>query len=102
MQRFDNSTLRRNKKRLHFRKTGMKAFDEFRPAHAERTGPILLFAEKCPETFGADERNPTGILTAASCLFPPSRPGAVALGIVAVTVAQPSRNLTGFPDIGLR
>src|SRR5215831_18759199 len=62
-----------------------------------QAGPILLFAEKCSETFGADERCPTGILTAASCLFPPSRPGAVALGIVAVTVAQPSRNLTGFP-----
>jgi hypothetical protein len=51
----------------------MKAFDEFRPAHTERTGPILLFAEKCPETFGADERGPTGILTSASNLIPPSR-----------------------------
>jgi hypothetical protein len=30
---------------------------------AWRTGPILLFAEKRPETFGADERNQTGILT---------------------------------------
>ena len=67
-----------------------------------QAGPILLFAEKCPETFEADERNPTGILTWASDLFPPSRLAAVALGIVAVTVAQPSRNLTGFPDIRLR
>jgi hypothetical protein len=52
---------------------------------------------------GADERDPTGILTSASDLFPPSRPRrTVALGVVAVTVAQPSRNLTGFPDIGPR
>jgi hypothetical protein len=27
-------------------KRGMKAFDEFHPAHARRTGLILLFAEK--------------------------------------------------------
>src|ERR1039457_4285895 len=38
-----------------------------------RTGSILLFAEKCPETFEADERSQTGILTLASDLFPPSR-----------------------------
>ena len=67
-----------------------------------QTGSILLFAEKCPESLGADERSQTGILTLASDLFPPSRPWAVALGIVAVTVAQPSRIHTGFPDIGLR
>ena len=52
----------------------MKAFDESRQKTIWRTGLILLFAEKRPETFGADERNQTGILTSASCLFPPSRP----------------------------
>jgi hypothetical protein len=36
-------------------------------------GLILLFAEKRPETFEADERNQTGILTWASNLIPPSR-----------------------------
>ena len=51
----------------------MKAFSVFHPAHTERTGPILLFAEKCPETFGADERSSTGILASASNLIPPSR-----------------------------
>jgi hypothetical protein len=62
------------------------------------TGLILLFAEKCPKR-GADECNQTGILTSASNLIPPSRLASVALEIVAVTVAQPSRILTGFPDI---
>jgi hypothetical protein len=38
-----------------------------------QAGFILLFAEKCSETFEADERNQTGILTRASDLFPPSR-----------------------------
>jgi len=47
----------------------------------------------------ADEHNQTGILTSASNLIPPSRLAAVDLELVAVTVAQPSRNLTGFPDI---
>jgi hypothetical protein len=70
---------------------------------SERTGLIFLFAEKCPDTLGADERNPTGILTWASNLIPPSRFASetVALEFVAVTVAQPSRIHTGFPDIGL-
>ena len=77
----------------------MKAFNESRRKRIGRLGSILLFAEKCPETFGADERIQTGILTWASDLFPPSRLAAVALGIVAVTVAQPSRILNGFPDI---
>ena len=68
-----------------------------------RTGLIFLFAEKRPDTLGADERNPTGILTWASNLIPPSRFASetVALEFVAVTVAQPSRIHTGFPDIGL-
>jgi hypothetical protein len=34
----------------------MKAFDEFRPALAGQTGLILLFAEKCPETWGRRAR----------------------------------------------
>jgi len=50
-------------------------------------------------SFDRDERIQTGILTSASNLFPPSRLASVALGAVAVTVAQPSRILTGFPDI---
>jgi hypothetical protein len=59
-------------KRLQFRKTGMKAFDEFRPALAGRTGLILLFAEKLSNCFD-DEHNQPGILTSASNLIPPSR-----------------------------
>jgi hypothetical protein len=35
-----------------------------------RTDPILLFAEKCSDTLGADEHNQTGILTSASNLTP--------------------------------
>lgn len=47
-----------------------------------RTGLILLFAEKRPDTLGADECNQTGILTSASNLTP-AFPGLcpVALGI---------------------
>src|SRR6516165_9210413 len=45
-----------------------------------QAGPILLFAEKCLETFEADERSPTGILTWASNLFPPSRPTGSGIG----------------------
>jgi hypothetical protein len=63
----------KNKNAFNSAKRGMKAFDESRPAPAGRTGLILLFAEKCPESFGADERDPTGILTWASNLIPPSR-----------------------------
>jgi hypothetical protein len=77
----------------------MKAFDEFRRKQSGESGLIVLFAEKRPGKAGADEYNQTGILTSASNLFPPSRPWAVALGVVAVTVAQPSRIYTGFPDI---
>ena len=51
----------------------MKAFDESAHQQSERTGLIFLFAEKRPETFGADERKQTGILTSASNLLPPSR-----------------------------
>ena len=35
-----------------------------------RTGLIFLFAEKCPDTLGADECIQTGILTSASNLTP--------------------------------
>ena len=68
-------------KRLQFRKTGMKAFDESAQKQFEQTGLILLFAEKRPER-GADECNQTGILTSASNLtpaFPSFR--SVALGV---------------------
>jgi hypothetical protein len=51
----------------------MKAFGESCAALAAQAGLILLFAEKCLEAFGADERNRTGILTPASDLIPPSR-----------------------------
>jgi len=42
----------KNKNAFNSAKRGMKAFDEFRPALAGRTGLILPFAEKCPETWG--------------------------------------------------
>jgi len=51
----------------------MKAFTNPDGKTVCPAGLILLFAEKCPETFGADERNQTGILTWASNLIPPSR-----------------------------
>jgi hypothetical protein len=60
-------------KRLHFHKTENEGIRRVSPKTAWRSGLILLFAEKCPEAFGADERNPTGILTWASNLLPPSR-----------------------------
>jgi hypothetical protein len=50
----------------------MKAFT-IPPETVRRAGLILLFAEKRPETFGADERNQADILTWASNLIPPSR-----------------------------
>ncbi len=53
-----------------------------------------------------DEHSQTGILTSASNLIPPSRrhsctheTGQWLWEFVAVTVAQPSRIFTGFPDI---
>jgi hypothetical protein len=65
-----------------------------------RTGLILLFAEKLAELFGPDEwksnRCPGSGIQPHSA-FPALRP--VALEFVAVTVAQPHRILTGFPDI---
>jgi hypothetical protein len=48
-----------------WRKFGEPAQKQF-----ERTGLILLFAEKRPDTLGADECNQTGILTSASNLTP--------------------------------
>jgi hypothetical protein len=48
----------------------MKAFDESYSAQAKQAGLILLFAEKCSDTLGADECNQTGILTSASILAP--------------------------------
>jgi hypothetical protein len=60
-------------KRLQFRKTGNEGIRRVPPETVWRTGLILLFAEKRPDTLGADERNQTGILTSASNLIPPSR-----------------------------
>lgn len=61
----------------------------------------LLFAEKCFDWVEADERGPTGILTWASSLAPafPGRGRVAGRALVAVTVAQPSRIRTGFPDM---
>ena len=39
-----------------------------------RAGLILLLAEKCPKSLGADEHNPTDILTPDLTSLPPSRP----------------------------
>jgi hypothetical protein len=87
-------------KNLHSRKTENEGIQSIQSKTVRLAGLILLFAEKRPETFGADERNQTGILTWASNLIPPSRRAspAVVWEFVAVTVAQPSRILTGFPD----
>ena len=78
----------------------MKAFDESRPKtstgrpHPSLCGEVL-------RTLGADERSQTDILTWLQSSLPPSRPALEQWlwEFVAVTVAQPSRNLTGFPDI---
>ena len=77
----------------------MKAFTN--PTEYSSVGwPHPSLCGEAPRNFGADERNQTGILTWALNLIPPSRTKhAVALEFVAVTVAQPSRILTGFPDI---
>jgi len=87
-----------NKKTSRLRKRGMEEIRRAAQKQIGRSGLILLFAEKRPGR-GADECIQTGILTSASNLIPPSRFASVALEIVAVTVAQPSRNFTGFPDI---
>ena len=77
----------------------MKTFDEPGRKQIGRLASSFSLRRSAPKTFGADERNQTGILTPASDLLPPSRCEAVAMGFVADTVAQPSRILTGFPDI---
>jgi hypothetical protein len=71
-----------NKKPPDFANEEWRKFDEPAQKQFERTGPILLIAEKRSDTPGADECNQTGILTSASNLtpaFPDFRP--VALGI---------------------
>jgi hypothetical protein len=60
-------------KRLQFRKTGMKAFDESRRKQIGRLASSFSLRRSAPKGSGADERNQTGILTLASDLFPPSR-----------------------------
>ena len=62
-----------NEKPPDFANEEWRKFDESAKKQFWRTDPILLFAEKCPETLGADEHNQTGILTPASYLIPPSR-----------------------------
>jgi hypothetical protein len=71
-----------NKKPPDFANEEWRKFDEPAKKQFWRTDPILLFAEKCPDTLGADECNQTGILTSASILapaFPSFR--SVALGV---------------------
>ena len=54
-------------------KSGNEGIRRVPPKTVWRTGLILLFAEKCSETFGADECSQTVILTSASSLIPPSQ-----------------------------
>ncbi len=54
-------------------KTGNEGIQRVLLKTDQQAGSILLFAEKCSESFGTDERSQTGILTLASDLFPPSR-----------------------------
>src|ERR1700744_6102897 len=69
-------------KKPSFHKMENEGIRQIPPKTDWRTGLILLFAEKRPDTLGADECNQTGILTSASDLapaFPDFRP--VALGV---------------------
>ena len=68
-------------KRLHSTNREMKAIRRIRAKTVRAAGLILLFAEKRPDTLGADERNQTGILTSASNLTPAFPLASVALGI---------------------
>jgi hypothetical protein len=84
-------------KRLQPRNTENEGIRRVPPEIVWRTGLILLFAEKCPETWGRraqSNRYPDLGLKPHSAF-----PLPVALEFVAVTVAQPSRIHTGFPDI---
>jgi hypothetical protein len=63
-----------NKKPSDSGKTGNEGIRRILTKTDHQAGSILLFAEKCSESFGTDERSQIGILTLASNLFPPSRP----------------------------
>jgi hypothetical protein len=83
-------------------KRRMKASNESRRKSFGRLAPSFSLTEKwLRERSEPDEHSQTGILTSASNLIPPSRSvnETVALEFVAVTVAQPLRTFTGFPDI---
>ena len=87
------------------------------PRANRRAGLASSFSltEKLPRATSAqhDERNPAGILTQSMASLPPSRffnqwlsreQLSLTRGwsLYLLTVAQPSRILTGFPDAGLR
>jgi hypothetical protein len=117
----------RNKKTFDSGKTGMKAFNESAQKQFERAGLILLFVgevtkqSKVPRpmskvlmTLGfklwtfdsrSDEHNQIGILTSGFeplSRLPNSASGTSGIGsLYPVTVAQPSRIFTGFPDLAV-
>jgi hypothetical protein len=88
----------------------MKAFNKSCRKPFDRLASSFSLTEKWPRKRPEpDEHSQTGILTSASNLIPPSRrrsctheAGQWLWEFVAVTVAQPSRIFTGFPDIRLR
>ena len=89
-------------KRLHPGKTENEGIQRILPKTVRQAGLILLFdGEVDPALAGPDEHSQTGILTSASNRLPafPIRVGGNFGEFVAVTVAQPSRIFTGFPDI---
>jgi hypothetical protein len=90
-----------NKKASNSGKTGNEGILRIPMKIVHRAGLILLFdGEVGPALRDHDEHNQTGILTSASNLTP-AFPVFIQWHweFVAVTVAQPSRIHTGFPDI---
>jgi len=93
-------------KRLHFRKTENEGIQRILSKTVRQAGLILLFdGEVAPDTPGARRAQsnrypdfglkPHSAFPRRSC----KHGEAVAWEFVAVTVAQPSRIFTGFPDI---
>ena len=79
----------------------MKASNESCRKQFDRLASSFSLTEKLiPTPAEPDEHSQTGILTSASNRLPafPIRFGGIG-EFVAVTVAQPSRIFTGFPDI---
>ncbi len=78
-----------------------KSFDRLASSFSLTEKPAIAATVTDRRYNNRDEHSQTGILTSASNLIPPSRFASetVALEFVAVTVAQPSRIFTGFPDI---